>query len=111
MYKYRKPRPTTLGAVETSEGETIEMKIRRIVNNKEAITDGAPEIFTERKDGVKPAYNIRTDRWEIAVDAMDYVSRSIDAKRDSKPKMEVIKNDEKKDGGTEPAQGNDEKTS
>ena len=38
----------------------IEEKVRRIVNNNEPITDGAPIIFTEKKDGVLPEYNIRT---------------------------------------------------
>ena len=32
------------------EGETIEMKIERTTVNKEPITDGAPLIYTERKE-------------------------------------------------------------
>uniref|UniRef100_A0AAU8ATV3 Phage protein n=1 Tax=Dulem virus 214 TaxID=3145691 RepID=A0AAU8ATV3_9VIRU len=56
------------------EGESIEIKIKRIVDEKEPITDGAPIIFTEAKDGVRPEFNPRTDRWEIAIDAMDKVS-------------------------------------
>lgn len=63
-----------LKSVETYEGETIEQKIRRILDENEPIKDGAPIIYTEKKDGVLPAYNIRTDRWEIAIDAMDKVS-------------------------------------
>ena len=31
-----------------SEGETIETKVARIVQNKEPITDGAPMIYTEK---------------------------------------------------------------
>ena len=58
-------------------GKPIEWKIERIVSNKEPISDGAPEIFTERKEGVKSAYNIRTDRWEIATEAMSKVEGSI----------------------------------
>ena len=58
------------------EGETIEQKINRVVNNKEPITDGAPIIYTERKAGVQPAYNIRTDRFEIAIEAMDKVAKT-----------------------------------
>ena len=57
------------------EGESIEMKIKRIVDEKEPITDGAPIIFTDAKDGVRPEFNPRTDRWEIAIDAMDKVSK------------------------------------
>jgi galactokinase len=86
MYKYRKPNKSTLTSVECVEGEPIELKIERIVSNKEPITDGAPEIFTERKEGVKSAYNIRTDRWEVAAEAMSKVEGSIQAKRDAKAK-------------------------
>lgn len=71
------------------EGETIEQKIERVVNNKEPIEDGAPLIWTERKEGVKPEYNIRTDRWDIAIDGMDNVSKANIAKR-----MEYIRNQE-----------------
>lgn len=66
------------------EGETIEMKIRRITDNKEPIKDGSPLVYTERKDGVLPAYDIRTDRFEIAIDAMDKVSKSRLAQREAR---------------------------
>ena len=112
-------RKSQLESVEIVEGEPIELKIERITNNKEPITDGAPEIFTERKDGVISAYNIRTDRWEVAAEAMDKVSGSIQAKRDAKGKVskskeetdskekvetkaEVKKTD---DGGAKPTEG------
>ena len=60
-------------SVECFEGEQIEEKVRRIINNNEPITDGAPIIFTEKKDGVRPEHNIRTDRWDIALDAMNKI--------------------------------------
>lgn len=83
----------TLLKVNTSlEGEPIEHKVERIVNSKEPISDSAPLIYTDRKDGVQPQYDIRTDRMDIAIDAMDKVaesrllirSRYLDA-RDKKP--------------------------
>lgn len=86
MYKQNKITPSTLNVNESYEGETIEQKINRIVNNKEPITDGAPLIYTERKDGVQPAYDIRTDRWEVAVEAMDAVSKTHTAKREQRIK-------------------------
>lgn len=61
-------------SVETYQGECIEKKVQRIMNENEPIEDGAPIIFQERGDGVKPEFNIRTDRWEVAIDAMDKVS-------------------------------------
>jgi hypothetical protein len=91
MYKYRKLRKSKMTGVEKLEGEPIEHKIERIVSNGEAITDGAPEIYTERAEGVLSAYNIRTDRWEIATEAMDKVSASIQAKRDDKAKVKDAK--------------------
>ncbi len=75
---------------ESYEGETLETKVKRIVTNKEPITDGAPIIYTERKDGVIPGYDIRTDRFEIAIEAMDVVSKSNLAKR-----LQNIENKEK----------------
>lgn len=86
-YKKAKYRKSRLKSVEILEGEPIELKIERITSNNEPITDGAPKIYTERKDGVGSAYNIRTDRWEIASEAMDKVSGSIDARRDHKAKV------------------------
>lgn len=104
MYRRNATDKTSIEAGVMIEGETIEAKIRRIVNNKEPITDGAPIVYTERKDGVLPQYDIRTDRFEIAVDAMDKVQKSNVAKR-----MQVVKDE--KDGGAEPlrATGTDEK--
>ena len=62
---------TAIKATETFEGELIEEKIARVVENKEPIEDGAPIIYTERKDGVIPAYNIRTDKGDMALTAMN----------------------------------------
>jgi hypothetical protein len=84
MYKKPYYHTTELESAERCEGETIEQKIERIVNSNEPITDGAPIIYTERKEGVKPEYNIRTDRWEIATEAMDKVQANIAAKREEK---------------------------
>ena len=81
---------STLFINNSLEGESIEAKVCRIVNNGEPISDGAPLIYTERKDGVKEEYNIRTDRFDIALNAMDYVTKSNRAKRDSVGKPETI---------------------
>uniref|UniRef100_A0AAU8B747 Uncharacterized protein n=1 Tax=Dulem virus 201 TaxID=3145678 RepID=A0AAU8B747_9VIRU len=61
--------------VERYEAESIEKKVKRIINENEPIEDGAPIIYQERADGVKPEFNIRTDRWEIAIEAMDKVTK------------------------------------
>lgn len=82
-----------LKSVETYEGETIETKVARIVQEKAPITDGAPIIYTDREQGVLPAYNVRTDRWDIAENAMDKVNAAKMAKRDSQFGIDVPSKD------------------
>ena len=102
------------------EGERIEQKVERLLSNKEPIKDGAPLVYTDKKDGVLPAYDIRTDRFEVAADAMDLVNKAKIAKSEGRkpPKKEekgdkaidkdgnIVEN-KSKDGGTESPQTND----
>lgn len=102
MKKVIRKYKASFGFLETYEGETIEEKVRRVVENKEPISDGAPIVFTEKKDGVLPQFNIRTDKWEIALDAMDKVQASRIAK--SKQFMEQLekKGEEIEKNGEDP---------
>lgn len=70
------------------EGESIETKCRRIIEEKAPITDGAPIIYTPKEQGVLPAYDIRTDRWDMAIMAMDAVNKEKIAKSKQTPKEE-----------------------
>jgi hypothetical protein len=88
MYNPTASPKTTLKVDKSYPAETLEMKIRRILNNKEPITDTAPLIYTERADGVQPQYDVRTDRMEIALDAMDVASKSHRAKREERHQLE-----------------------
>lgn len=56
-----------------AEGESIEQKMFRVSNSKEPIDNIAPLIYTEKKDGVLPQYDHRTDRFEQARMATDRV--------------------------------------
>ena len=58
---------TSIRRIETREGETIETKVRRVMSNNEPIHDEAPLIYTERKEGVNPDYDIRSDRFDFAL--------------------------------------------
>jgi len=66
---------------ESVDGEPIERRVERIMNNKEPISDGAPLIYTERKDGVDPLHNIRTDRFDLALESTDKITQMALAKR------------------------------
>lgn len=70
-----------LRGIKSETGEPLEIKLKRIKHNKEPITDGAEPIYTERKDGVKPELDIRTDKFELATDAMDKASKNHRLKR------------------------------
>lgn len=92
LRNYGLRRDTGLVVNDSIEGESIELKIERLIENNEPISDSAPIIYTERKDGVLPQYDVRTDRFELAIDAMDKVSSSHVARRVG---MYEKKNDEK----------------
>lgn len=81
--KYSKATPNKgrLKSIEIYEGESIESKVARVTQNKEPITDTAPIIYTEKKDGVLPAYNIRTERFDVAIDAFDKMEAARIAKK------------------------------
>ena len=53
------------------EAVSIEEKMRKATSSKEPIENVAPLAYTERKDGVLPQYDFRTDRFEIARQAKD----------------------------------------
>lgn len=88
---------------ESAEGETLEQQIERMISNKEPITNADALMYTERKDGVRPETNIRTDRFEIAIEATDKIQRSYSARREERQKLK-----EQENGGTEsiPTPGN-----
>ena len=62
----------------TYEAEPREVKLRKIISGEASnMEDGVfPTIYTEKKDGVRPEYDIRTDRFEVAIDAIDKINQS-----------------------------------
>lgn len=62
----------------TYQAEPREVKLRKIINGESNnMEDGVfPTIYTEKKDGVQPEFDIRTDRFEVAIDAIDKINQS-----------------------------------
>lgn len=62
----------------TYQAEPREVKLRKIISGESSnMEDGVfPTIYTEKKDGVLPEYDIRTDRFEVAIDAIDKINQS-----------------------------------
>ena len=82
----------------SNEGEHIEYKVERIVNNNEPIKDGAPITYTERADGVMPEYDIRADKMDIMLEAATKANKMIDngrqAYRDAKNPKKAEENNQ-----------------
>ena len=55
---------------EVTDGETIEHTVYKMVYEKELPAHVKVPIYTERKDGVLPAYNPRTDKFDIAAEVL-----------------------------------------
>ena len=79
--RYTNKQITTRAKINTNhvlrEGESIEQKLRRYTITKEPLeVDFTPEIYQERKAGVDPMCDIRTDKFEMAQAACDTMSRT-----------------------------------
>lgn len=61
------------------QAEPREVKLRKIISGESSnMEDGVfPTIYTEKKDGVQPEFDIRTDRFEVAIEAIDKINQSI----------------------------------
>jgi len=64
------------------EGESLINEVERMVNNKESIKNTKSLIYTNRSEGVLTAFNIRSDRFDIAIDATDKIRKSYQARKD-----------------------------
>lgn len=83
MKRINVPTKSKIRATDAYECDRLELKLRRLIESKEPIDENVtvPLVYTERKDGVLPAYDIRTDRFDLAIMAMDAANRMRDAKR------------------------------
>lgn len=76
------------------QAEPREVKLRKIINGEaNKMEDGVfPIIYTEKKDGVQPEFDIRTDRFEVAIDAIDKINQSAASQiAKSKGETEAVK--------------------
>lgn len=76
------------------EGESLEQQLRRMTKEGEPIEGGAHVEYNERKLGVLPQYDIRTDRFEIARQAMDKVAATNAAQRQAEDFPELNSGEE-----------------
>lgn len=93
---YKKPifNRTSIRATNNEIGTHIHEKVKAIIEQGDNMQE-APLIYTDKADGVMAGYNIRTDKWEIAIDAMDKINKVRFAKGEEKRgKIVEMKTDE-----------------
>lgn len=88
-YLTRKTDTTQIRVNKSKVGERIEERVQRMLYAGESMGDGAPLIYTDRRNGVEPQYNVRSDRFELALDAINGVTKDTLTKRTSY--YEVVK--------------------
>ena len=80
MFAKPKYNSTSIRVNTSTEAEHFHIKLQKMIDNKEPIDATAPIIYTARKDGVIPQYDIRADKWDIAMEARSEVERMITTK-------------------------------
>lgn len=102
--RQNRPQRSSIIVNDSTEGQPIERKIESMINNKEPIQDGMiTTMYTDKKDGVLAGTNIRTDRFETALDAIDKINKTRTAQSEKKAEMKIIKGNG--DGKTESTEG------
>lgn len=91
MKKYEIKQKTVIRRNESAVGEPLHISLQRKMENKEKLGTTMPLIYTDRKEGVKPEYDIRTDRFDVAIDATTKIDKSWKARRDERHKEKVEK--------------------
>lgn len=104
-YRNTQAQKSRIFNVTKTVGVRLEDMITKLKAHGEPIDGTSPLIYTERKDGVLPEYDIRTDKWDVAATAMNVVHKNDAAKgksvTDATPKKEEKKSSENEPTGTE----------
>lgn len=80
-YKFKKAQQTTLRVNEAYQGETIEATMRRIWKSGEPIEANAGNsVFYDESEGVPFQVNVRTDRFDKALEMQTQAKKEVTAK-------------------------------
>lgn len=72
---------------EVVEGESIERKMEKILEGKEKVELTRSPVYQQRRDGVQPEYNIRTNKMEILQEAVSTATQKYFEARDLRGKI------------------------
>ncbi len=94
MTRFEIKSKTRLSVNGSVEGEPLEVKIGRKLSNKEGFDSDVELIYTEKKDGVGAGHNIKTDRFEVALEGLSQIDKQKAVKRDAKARLKKSKEEE-----------------
>lgn len=80
----KKINSSTIRCNNSYEAKPLERVLEEVTTMNQPIEMDAPLIYTERKDGVRAQYDIRTDRFEIGADAMNKIATELQNRRNKK---------------------------
>jgi hypothetical protein len=93
----------TLHVNQSQTGQTIESQIINAQTKGEKLEGNSVLQYSERREGVKPQFDIRTDRFDVALDGFTKIEKSQYAKRQAK--LEIVKDEEgNNSNGTNPSE-------
>lgn len=71
---------TSIHQDNTYTAEPLIYKLRRMTETNEPIKAETTIVYTEKAQGVMPAYDIRADKFDIAMEAQDKYQASLEAR-------------------------------
>lgn len=92
--KTNKETQTQISRNETYSAEPLLVKIRRMAETNEPIAAETTRIYTDKKMGVMAAYDIRADKFDIAMAAQDKYQAAMTAKGVGTPDVAVEESQE-----------------
>ncbi len=108
-----KPRHGNIALDNTYEAVGLEQRLREIMESKEPIPDDWTTIYTEKSKGVEPQYNPRTDRWDVAMEAIGKIryaenaeqTKRLEARTENSTAEETAKTANAAEGATSETSG------
>lgn len=107
------PRTGNIQLENTYEAEGLEVKLRKMLENKEPIPEDWVTIYTEKSKGVEPQFNPRTDRWDIAMQTVGKIryaenaeqTKRLEAMKEKSTAEESAENGSATEGATSETNG------
>jgi hypothetical protein len=101
MIKHKIKRNNNLKVNNSYSAESLERTIERRLSNGDDLNDKVNLLFYDVSDGVMPGTNVRTDRFDVALDGMTMIEKTKKASG-----LSVVKKDDNKTSESKKSEDN-----